>query len=580
MPQVVRVLPDVSGLDKLFDYSVPENLAALVDVGSVVRFDLNGRRTAGWVVETDPAGGGGDLGYELRELSKVSSVGPPGDVVELARWCADRWCGRWSRVLKAASPRPMVDPRRRAPSPITPGGSRSEAESSDDRFFEPGVSVVRLTPAQDATPLILAAASRGNTLVVVGEVSEAAHLAAKVRRGGARVSLLPRGWDSSRGGGVAIGARNSVWAPIPDLRTILVVDEGAETLQDERNPTWHARDVALERARRLGIPCLLVTVAPSPAAVAASDRLVTPARSEERGGWPLVRVADRRRSEPGRHGLFSPELVDLLRGDKRVVCVLNRKGRAVMLACAACGELVRTADGENLMVEQDGRLVCPSTGEERPRYCGVCASTKLKRLRLGIGRAREELEALAREPVGEVSAGGPDTALPPARILVGTTAVLHQVTSADAVVFLDFDQEILAHRYRAAETAMDLLVRAARLVGPRAAGGTILIQTRNPEHRVIRSAVRSDPSVYVREELEVRRAMGFPPFGAIAEVSGAGAEGFLEPLTSTLGVTVLGPRPDGRFLVRADSPEELAEAIGGLKRTKERVRVAVDPPRA
>ena len=302
------------------------------------------------------------------------------------------------------------------------------------------------------------------------------------------------------------------------------------------------------------------------------------ARSDERAGWPVVRVADRRREDPTRAGLYSPQLIQLLRSPGRVICVLNRKGRAHMLACTSCGELVRTRDGEHLMAEREGELVSLSTDERRPLFCAVCGGTALKRLRLGVTRARDELEALAGEPVGEITAGG-DAPVAEERVVVGTEAVLHKVTKADVVAFLDFDQELLAPRYRSAEQAMALLIRAARLVGPRRYGGTILVQTRNPDHRVLAGAVRADPGRFVREEVAVREAMGFPPFGALAEISGSSAAEALAPLAGMEDTQVLGPRPDGHYLVRTTGPELLAERLNQMARVGGRVRVAVDPPR-
>ena len=113
-------------------------------------------------------------------------------------------------------------------------------------------------------------------------------------------------------------------------------------------------------------------------------------------------------------------------------------------------------------------LACSRCGTVRPVVCTHCGATKVKNLRAGVSRVREELEALAREPVAELTAdAGPGAGGTGTRIVVGTEAALHQVDDADVVAFLDLDQELLAPRYRAAEEAFGLLVRAARLVGGR-----------------------------------------------------------------------------------------------------------------
>ena len=100
----------------------------------------------------------------------------------------------------------------------------------------------------------------------------------------------------------------------------------------------------------------------------------------------------------------------------------------------------------------------------RPPVCLVCGAGRFANLRPGVTRLREELEAAANRPAVLVT-GRDDERPAPAGVYVGTEAVLHRVDRADTVAFLDFDREVLAPRYRAAEQAFALLVRAARLVG-------------------------------------------------------------------------------------------------------------------
>jgi len=562
-PAVVRVLPDVSGLEKEFDY-LPVADGEAPPVGSLVRVELQRRTVAGWVTAT---GVTPPPGVTLQPLVKVTSAGPSPDVVELARWAAHRWSGRLGPVLRAASPPRQV--------PLLPElGQRGNGPGLG------GVSLVRLAPDDEGVGLIEPLARQGSVLVITPRLGAAGHLAGRLRRLGLGARLHPRDWPTSASrGGVVVGARSAVWARVPDLAGIVVLDEHDESLQEERNPTWHARDVAVERARRAGVPCVLASPCPSLAALAlVGDAVHKPARSAERAGWPVVELVDRRTEEPGRSGLFSPRVANVVRGPGPVLCVLNRTGRAVMLSCAVCGELVRTEDREHLMVERDGQLVSPATGESRPLVCAVCGAAKLKRLRLGVTRAAEELAALAGEPVAELTAATRPGARLPARVLVGTEAALHQLGGVDTVVFLDMDAELLAPRYRAGEQAMALLLHAARLTGPRAGGGRIVVQTRTPDHRVLRAAVHADPGILTREEAVVRRAMGLPPYGALAEISGAGADALADRLLADPGLTVMGPR-NGRWLIRADTPDHLADALRPSERPPGRLRVHVDPPR-
>jgi primosomal protein N' (replication factor Y) len=353
---------------------------------------------------------------------------------------------------------------------------------------------------------------------------------------------------------------------------IVVVDEHDEGLQEERAPTWHAREVAVERARRAGIPCVLLSPCPSLDALAVADRVVEPSRVEERAGWPILDVVDRRRDDP-RVGLYSDRLVQAIRrvGSRRVVCVLNRKGRSRLLACAVCGQVATCERCDAAVVQPASELRCERCGTERPVVCTACGSTKVRNLRVGVGRVREELEAILAEPVGDEDGRE--------RVVVGTEAVLHRrVPVVGVVAFLDIDQELLSPRYRAHEQAMALLARAARLLGGRAHGGRLVAQTRHPKHPVLDAVLHADPGRLVARERQRRIELGFPPATAMAAVSGAGAAEFIESFGTPFGVDVLGPA-DNRWLLRAPDHRTLCDALAATPRPHARTRIEVDPLR-
>ncbi len=580
--RTARVLPDVSGIDRNFDYVVPAGLVDGVAVGSLVRIELHGRRVAGWVVELDPPI---EPGMKLRPILKVSSVGPDEQTVELASWAAQRWCGRLAAVLRSASPPRMVvniAKPRRARRPTVDGDSAS-VDSLQARvgvaLESNGVVAFRVPPAQDQRSVLRGAAKLGNVLILVPELARVRIAARYLAQAGFRVHTHPDDWASAPSGGVVVGSRSAVWSRTAKLDAIVVIDEHDESFQDERVPTWNARDVAVERARRAGIPCLLTSPVLSLAALSAADTVMDLGRKTERASWPVIEVVDQRLADPGRPSLFSDQVAAALRQSASAVLVLNRKGRAQMLACGSCGELVRTEDGEHLMAEDADGMLAARTGEIRPKVCAHCGATALKRLRLGVTRAAEELHHLTGREVLELSSSTDRTVGDDCPLVLGTEAALYSRRRAELVVFLDFDQELLAPRYRAAEQAMWLLARAARLVGSKADGGRILVQTRSPDHRVLRSAVRSAPALLVDEERGLRKSLGLPPFGALAEISGAGADDYAAEFSANAAIIVLGPRADGRYLLRADDADSLAQAIQAANRPKERIRIAVDPAR-
>ncbi len=554
-------------------------------VGSIVRVDLHGRRIRAWVValgSTPPAS------VTLKAIAKVTGWGPPPDVVDLAGWAAWRWAGPVSAFLGTASPPGAVTalprPMDHAPEPATnrPQIRRQSIAGSAvaGRALEAGRAVVGLPPAADPLPFAIAAAGLGNALVVVPSLAQARHVSTGLRAAGVGVASVPTHWPAAAAGATVVGARAAAWAPVRALGAVVVVDEHDEGLQEERAPTWHARDVAVERARRAGVPAVLLSPCPSLEALVWGEPFM-PSTDDARAGWPVVDVVDRRREDP-RTGLFSERLASLARDRSRgrVVCVLNRTGRARLLACAACGA-VATCEQCGAAVGQPGEereLECLRCGMRRPVVCRGCGAGKFRTLRAGVSRVREELEALVGEPVGEVTAATRTT--PEARVVVGTEAVLHQVAAGDVgvVALLDLDQELLAPRYRASEQALALVARSARLLGGRAEGGRLVLQTRQPRHPVVLAALLADPNQVAAAERPVRESLRFPPFSAMAAVSGSGAEAYLDALGSPLGIEVIGPA-DGRWLLRAPDHRTLCDALAATPRPAARLRVEVDPLR-
>jgi primosomal protein N' (replication factor Y) len=194
-----------------------------------------------------------------------------------------------------------------------------------------------------------------------------------------------------------------------------------------------------------------------------------------------------------------------------------------------------------------------------------------------VSRLREELEAAAGRPVVAVT-GSERTPPAPADVYVGTEAVLHRVDGADVVAFLDFDRELLAPRYRAAEQALALLAKAARLLGPRRRGGRLLIQTFMPHHEVIQATLLADPSRLIDPERGRRELLDLPPATALAYVSGSGSTRVVEQLRRVEGISVGGG--DGGYLLRAADWERLGAALVAAERPRgSRVRIVVDPPR-
>lgn len=602
-PRVVGVLPDVTGVDRLFSYRVPRALDEYCVIGAVVRVPLGPRRVRGWVIEDQAP----SEEHALRDVHSFVSFAATTEVVALARFASWRYAGRLRAFLVAASPTTNV---RQLPATVV--GSPSKRIPIEDvdlaaaiadalRMPEP---VLRLPPAtprlaivESALQQLPAGTSDGSTLVLLPEHADVTRLFELMRGRGHDVVTYPQDWQLARSGAkVVIGTRSAVLAPLAKLAGIVVLDAHAEAYINERAPTWRAPELAQARARRAGVSCLLVSPAPTLDLLKTQDAATL--RPEiERAGWPHLEIIDRRAEDP-RAGLFSPRLAEMVRAARLaeprrpVVAMLNRTGRAKLLACRSCGELVTcercgaalseaTAEGVARTQESSiNLLVCPKCHTTRPVICSHCHSTSLRALRFGVQRATEEFAALVGEEATELTGL---SAAPSAEVglIVGTEAALHRVRAASLVVMLDFDQELGAHRLRGAEQALSQLARAGRLVGGRGAKRSgfarrVIVQTRIPDHVVLQAALFGDPEILTAKERAVRTELALPPYSAIATLSGEEAAVIGAELAVIKGISVAEGR-DGGLLVRAPDAARLSDALRHVGVTARDVRVAVDP---
>ncbi len=589
----MAVVPDVTGIDRSFLYAVPGALSEAISVGSIVWVPLHGRKVRGWVVHE-----GGEDEQSVRDLDAVVSLGPSKDVVELCELGAWRYAGRLRPFLLAASPPRLVNrlaPKRRGERPSLVDEVNGDVVSLAKEALSQKASVLRIPPSGPRLDVVVAAiefAAPRDVLALVPELHDADVLARRLKRLGLDVARYPDAWSlAAAGGRVVVGTRSAVYAPMPDLGAIVVIDAHSESYAEQRAPTWDATTIARLRAQRAGVPCVLVSPCP-PVTHLKGARVVAFPRSEERAGWARVVVFDRREDDP-RSGLFSPKLAETIRSERLrapgrpFVCLLNRKGRARLLVCTRCEEIARcercgAAVHERLdETTQTGELHCELCRLTRPVICANCSSTALARRRLGTERVAEELAALIGERVAEVTGDRSEFDLDGAGVIVGTEAALHRVRVASSVCFLDFDQEIVAPRFRAYEEAFALLARASRLVGWRSGDptdtGSVFVQTRLPGHEVLVAAVNGDPAALAKSEMARREALGLPPARALATIEGD-EEGAVRAGLVERGIDV-GELADGRLLARAGSSADLAEALALAGLPKEGVRVVVDPLR-
>ena len=565
--------------------SSPTRWRTEVRVGTMVRVELHGRRVGGWVVGRRRRAAG--RAWRCSPLAKVTGWGPPPDVVDLAGWAAWRWAGR-PAALPAAPRR-----RRGAVQGLPPPGRAGAARPAGRR---PGRGGAVAGPAPccgcrrrpTRSRVVLAAAGPGQR-ARGGAVGREAppRWPPRLRRAGVpgRAAARGSGPGPRPAADVVVGARAAAWAPVADLAAVVVLDEHDEAYQEERAPTWHARDVAVERARRAGRAVRAGVAVPVARGAGVGRRCVAPSpgRRAGRAGrsstWSTGAATTRRAPACTRDRLVDARCA----AGGRVVCVLNRTGRARLLACAACGELARCERVRGGGRAARGRARC-AAGAAAPSRPPVvrrrAAAPGSKPLRVGVTRAREELEALAGEPVGRGDRRRPSGDCPTPGSYVGTEAVLHRVPRRRR-------GRLPRLRPGAAGAPLPGRRAGAGAAGPGrppgrrpAGGGRLLVQTRLPDHEVLAGRAPRRPGPGGRRRARAGgRLLGFPPVTALAAVSRRRRP---TPSSTRFGrrsASRCSARADGALAAAGPRPPDAVRRPGRDAPPAGRLRVEVDPLR-
>jgi primosomal protein N' (replication factor Y) len=439
--------------------------------------------------------------------------------------------------------------------------------------------VLNVGPSQSVVALIAEFAALGPVLVVCPTYRMVRLGAAALRRRGLTTAELPEQWDYARAGvDVSIGTRGAVWAPVAPGSTVIIVDEHDEALVEERSPTWNARQVALIRHNLLGDSVVLASPIPSLSAMeAVGSRVLTPSVTDG-AAWPEVVIEDL--ADVGVAGslLSSALLGAIANPQKTVACVLNVKGGARLVQCKSCKELQRcgTCDGVLSASSQNGveTLYCSMCAEQRGSVCVTCGRTAFSTLKAGVARWCEQIERATGVQAVEVTADS-DNPEKLGRVFVGTEALLHRLPAADVVVFLDIDRDLGVPRATAERETLALLSRAARLVGAR---GSVVVQTRQPHHRVLQALHHHSLNEWMVQDAHRAQMFGMPPFSAMARIKTSHAD-VLHTVCHQFGSSVA-EEADDTYLVRAATHDGLLNLVAELRaQLGTTVRVYVDPPR-
>jgi primosomal protein N' (replication factor Y) len=399
---------------------------------------------------------------------------------------------------------------------------------------------------------------------------------------------------------VVIGARSALFLPFADLGLVIIDEEHEGAYKQDDGVHYHARDMAVVRARLHDIPVVLASATPSVESRVNADRgryarLVLPERFGGRA-MPAIATVDLKTAGPARGRWIAPALEAAIRETKEAgeqsLLFLNRRGYAPLTLCRACGERVQCPNCSAWLVDHRfrRRLVCHHCGFNMPPpdHCPKCEAVDsfvacgpgVERLaeecatlfpdsRLlvlssdmagGIERIRQEIEAVAR---GE------------ADIVIGTQLVAkgHNFPHLALVGVIDADLGLSNSDPRAGERTFQLLQQVVGRAGRAKDGSRALIQTHQPDHPIIRAIVRGDREGFYAAEIAMREEARLPPFGRLAALV-VSAEGQADAFAYA------------RSLVRSAPPSSDVQVLGpaeaplALVRGRHRVRLLARSARA
>ena len=427
---------------------------------------------------------------------------------------------------------------------------------------------------------------------------------------------------------IVAGARSALFLPFSKLRLIIVDEEHDGSFKQEDGVRYHARDMAVARAKLEGANIILASATPSLESLVNAElgryaRLRLTARAGA-AKLPDVSLVDLRTDAPEKGQWLSTPLRNGLRDTfergEQSLLFLNRRGYAPLVLCRACGERLKSPGTDSWLTEHryTGQLVCHLTGftMPKPKACPHCgAEGALMGVGPGVERVAEEVRLLL--PRARIEIFSSDTAQTGAAtrdlvsrmadgqidVMIGTQIVAkgHNFPGLTLVGIVDADSGLQGGDLRAGERTYQLLSQVAGRAGRAERPGRAMVQTYQTENPAMQALELGDRDGFLQVERDVREELDMPPFGRMAAlIVSAPNEGMLQSFTQEAGqqaphgdgVTVFGPAPAPiavlrgrhrqRFLVTSKKSVDLsaymAEWMARIKAPSAiRISVDIDP---
>jgi primosomal protein N' (replication factor Y) (superfamily II helicase) len=402
--------------------------------------------------------------------------------------------------------------------------------------LEAGRSAILLVPEIGLTPAVAADLHQifGDEVAILHSAltdRERAEQWHRIKRGEARM---------------VVGTRSAVFAPVADLALIIVDEEHDSSYKQEETPRYHARDVAVMRAKMANATVVLGSATPSLESYFNAKQnkytlIELPDRVEQRP-LPEVEIVDMRQEfqETGQEQVISrklaSEIKDRLERKEQVMVLLNRRGYSPVVLCRTCGKKLECANCAISLThhKREHKMVCHYCGylAPVPKVCVHCGSEYVYFLGTGSEKLEELLHGMF--PQARIARLDRDTVRShedfertlnglnegELDILVGTQMIAkgHDIHGVTLVGVIGADTALGLPDFRAAERTFQLLTQVAGRAGRGQTPGKVILQTYFQDHYAVQYAAQHDFAGFYEKELRFRSWMHYPPYSALANV--------------------------------------------------------------
>lgn len=345
-------------------------------------------------------------------------------------------------------------------------------------------------------------------------------------------------WLDARSGDAAIiiGTRSALFTPLKEPGIIIIDEEHDPSLKQQDTFRYHARDVALMRAKLQSIPIVLGTATPSLETLQnALDGRYQHLKLTQRAGHarPVECELIDIRHQPLRSGLCA-QLIESIRQTleqgQQVMLFLNRRGYAPAMLCHECGEVIECQRCERFYTyhQHPAHLACHHCGSQKtiPQQCPHCGSTQLVTTGIGTEQLEQQISELFPEySVARIdrdstrTKGSLDRLLNAVhtqqhQILIGTQMLAkgHHFPNVTLVAIVDIDNALFSSDFRAAERLAQLFIQVSGRAGRANLPGKVLLQTHHPEHELLQDLVNNGYEHFAKFALKERQLTQLPPF--------------------------------------------------------------------